>query len=684
MSRSAGRWLCLCVGLLVLAGPGCGADGADDVATDAGGQAVDGSGGDGDGVDAFQVDAGLDAMADGSDAAGDGSVADSDADSDADADSDTDAVADSDADSDAGTDTDAVGGPADTSDAGSGSGFCAKDSACNARLDALGHCPGQCIEQKRGAWCPGEVRHGLCYDGALPTPNTSATLPGGLVVQVAPLPAQATVDQSVTVQMQISNPSSAAQQLSVKAVPRLPAWKVEATSYPNPGTVSLPAGGALTLSTTLRPDRATVFNPEDWVAFHLQAGTTQLPVQLPVGFGVGGVVACGGHTFPKNWCKWPNCSGHGDSYASARCCGGVLYPTAQCCDDSDCGDKSCFDGRCVGRAPDNNWAVSPAVGVQRVLVLAADLNLATQGADVCTPADAALIEKIWLHKVAQWWQQQAQARTGKPAMTVQWHLLVVPDSSLFAADPTVPAKQVLAQAEAWLQTKGCVQSFATDFDRVLLLSSKLKLPAPGTVVGVGSAAALSYSPHTLLAHELGHLYGGADDLYLTSGGELQWRSALMAGAKVPGGPQAPLPSDAVLWGAVGWGDVDRDGVIDIFQWPLDPVALKAGPLSATLHSDRLAVVAPLVAVEPGGDEVTFRVPTLQASLPEHDVVAATLIGHVLTFKHGKLDLNAIAKAGTVKVRLQLDWSYTRSDGQRVTLSMDQTQTVKVILAPGTP
>ena len=548
---------------------------------------------------------------------------------------------------------------------------CSASEACNARLADGGSCPGDCVPQSPGLLCPGATAFGLCVDGPLPTTAELFNLPSGLKGSFTMLPDLVTVEDVVVVEFSITNPGAVAGTVALEAKPSAGAWTLEQTSFAQAESITVAPGETVALTMTLRPFRATVFEVSSWTAGWLMVNNSQIVIRVPAGFGDTEPVVCGAYTFPETWCAFGNCTVDGKWYFQAQCCEDIFYPGAQCCTHSDCADGRCFDGQCVTSVPASPWGTTPLVGVQHIGVVVADLpvdgdfDLCENAWDTAPEAVDAALGLSWIEG---WFVQKAMTRTLTSAVSFHWHVTVVADSASFVTDDNYTPDAWMAALEAALIESACIDGFAADFDRMLFISPKLELGRVARVVAVDRAAAISAWPRSLVAHELGHLYGGATDLYLTAGGKLHYRTALMSNGDISGLPPGTLPSDAVLWAQSGLGDVDSDGVIDAFVFPVNPVALAFGDVTLTVLSDRVEVATTWVAEEADGTLLPLRPTDLAVTL--NGTPASAVSYGVATFL-----VDPATLPEEVSVTASARYRYTRPDLTRELLEAQTTQTI---------
>jgi hypothetical protein len=171
----------------------------------------------------------------------------------------------------------------------------------------------------------------------------------------------------------------------------------------------------------------------------------------------------------------------------------------------------------------------------------------------------------------------------------------------------------------------------------------------------------------LLAHELAHTLGG-DDLYTTMGGYFQYVWELMGNNF----GQQGTPGDGVLWGQAGMGDANRNGVIDRFEYALQPESLTVVDCHAKLtQKNTLEVTTHVGAVEGAIAKKALMMP-VKVALPEVPAEKELAYGDTLVFDSTEVDLAALGQKPAVKVRVTGAFSYTDTALKRVHLQLDST------------
>ncbi|MFO0745910.1 MAG: hypothetical protein U1F43_09580 [Myxococcota bacterium] len=422
--------------------------------------------------------------------------------------------------------------------------------------------------------------------------------------------------------------------------------------------------------TALRPDEldddadSVDDSPRRIITFYLGEGRVTLHGGIP--FGDDGALACGARHFPAD--------------LEARCCAGVLYPGAACCASTDCAAGQCADGLCVAAVPDLASA-APIHGTHRILVALADFpELATgpggdASADPCADRPD-LVATLGLDTVTGFFRGSAEARMGLDPIDFRWTILAGLDSDAIVpagADRWLPFyRDHLAD---WLAAHpGC--PVLDDFDQVVIASPEVDLHGFGGVfVGRGTVGTTTYASPWLFAHELGHAFG-AIDLKPLFGGAFLWTRALMA---VHGGADA---TDQVAWAEWGMGDTDGDGVVDLAELAAYPETFAVSDLRARIEPsddpvapvDQLVIAWSPVALE-AGREKRLAHADFDVALPEHAYAAHISQGGVtkrLVLPQAALHWSDLLARGAITVTLQADHPFTRADGTRAAVHLDET------------
>ncbi len=538
---------------------------------------------------------------------------------------------------------------------------CQKDEACNALLTSEGFCPGDCIPQKTSAQCGGTVVHGLCTHTFTPRNNTTRVI-DGLEFKPGPVPALMKEGETKSFTIEVTNTTSQTKQLALSYEVGS-SWKLLQASFEGKVALDFKANEKKTLSLTVTAVQADVLtNPRSVgsiITFALFRDAFSLVGA--VGYADGNDrEACGSHFFPKTHCPDSPCNKSRRHYYQARCCQGVWFPGAACCVDSDCTNNGgCVDGQCV-RLESRGLANSLATGHQRFLIVLSDrLDIPSDPSKVCTNRVKAFRKELKLDEFETYFNTLSQAYLKKPAPKFEYVVLAGINTSDFNKDGNRDLRSTHAALEAYLVKKSCIQS-ANDFDKRMIITGNIDIgPFTGRADTEGRMGMKRIDMY-LFTHELIHTYG-ARDLYLDLGGTFQYLNDLMGNNLGARG----VPELGVAWGEILWGDLNRNGVIDQFEYAVYPDSLIATDLKAQISSKGgLEVRASVLGIEKGVSK-KLDVRRITIELPEYKTDVKVIPGSTVVFTPPQVDLDAIQQKGSVQVRVVASYTYTDSNFKRV-------------------
>ncbi|MFO0747357.1 MAG: hypothetical protein U1F43_17070 [Myxococcota bacterium] len=595
------------------------------------------------------------------------------ADADDDADLGTDAVV-----VDVTPDADAADVASETDAPTSADGFCLDGAACNALLAEDGRCPGACLAQETHLRCKGFVVGDLCQPLSPPTPTPPDTVIDGLIVHLREAPPPSLPGDVRHLRFGVENPGGSARTVPFSSQWEI-TWEVVSDDFSQRSSLTIAAHATLELEATLRALRPDRFDLDQGHVVTLYVADFPLMIYAGIGFPPDAGIACGASFFPAQYCRSEGCVGDVLRYDAARCCDGVFFPAVDCCDSADCATGTCVDGECVSDVPRLNSANSLVHGTQSILYVLADFDELAGGpsADPCTWARSAeLREMLQLDAVDDWFGARPAERTGRDLVDFRWTVRAGIDSDDFLApdaDTWVPSYQ--EALEGYFADAGC--PIVETYDKLVMASPRIDLQGyGGQYLNRGIVAVGTWQNPYLLVHELGHSFG-ATDLYFDMAGFLLRQLSLMGDYLAAGA------SDDVMWGEVGWGDTDRDGVIDIFEFAAHPDALALRDLHAHLGPygdppvDALFLSFRVVALE-GAREL--RVPTLffDFDLPEHGYARSWAAGgdvKELVVLAGEIHQSELVARGAVDLHVALRHGTTDADGTHRVLVLDETHTI---------
>lgn len=390
-----------------------------------------------------------------------------------------------------------------------------------------------------------------------------------------------------------------------------------------------------------------------------------------IGFKADGNVACGKHYFPVRYCPTSPCTQSRHRYNRGVCCDGVFYPGSGCCSSADCQDSACFDGVCVISKPGSLANTLPS-GHQRFLIVLSDFSDITHDPSTfCTNRYKQWKGRLKLADFEAYYDKVSQQFTGRPATKYEYTVLAGINTSDFNPTGGKTLSAMHKALEDYLVSKGCIKGTA-DFDKKLLISSKLDLNGFTGYTITGGRIGMKSINMYLFVHELTHTYG-ATDLYLNLGGQLQYLFDLMGSNLGSYG----IPEFAVSWGQISWGDINQNGVIDLFEFATYPDALVAVRHSAKLFPQGYLEVGVEVVAMEGGVEKRAFIRDYIVELPDYNVRRTSLPGAVLTFGKLQVDLEDIRKKGSLKVRVIATYTYTDQNFKRKELKLSSDKVVTV-------
>jgi len=567
-----------------------------------------------------------------------------------------------------------TGDAGDAGDADSGPTLCDDFFACDAPLDADGRCPGTCRPTDDTLRCAGTVVHAVCHTLApIDAPTEPADF-GDFTVTPVRWPEDAILGERYALEVRVDNDTAAP--LSIPLRWKIPGtWLIEEPSWEGLESIELAPNGSLSLTAQITALHPTVLSTGSDMIVTFVFGERAYEPRAAVHFPDTEPIACGGEHFPQTWCPSEDCYQSRQFYVSARCCDEVFFPGATCCDDTDCLGGACVDGRCVFSAPSLGSANNAPIGHQRIRLVLVDSH--PQFTDPCADHYEDVQGEIDLQTVEAWYDDLAVRRLGRDAVDFRWIVTGGVATSDFLTGPAW-WDNYGRELDAWLEQRGCPIFDA--YDKVIVSASTVDLMGFGGVYyDRGHIAVFSpYSPY-LLAHELAHSFG-ASDLYLDLGGTFLYPLDLMGNRL----SAPPLPGDKVAWAEMGFGDVDRNGVLDAVELAAFPEALDVAGLTATITpKDTLELRWEFVAVE-GDAERRVVVPTYRVRVPLVDAdFEQTYAGRwkTITFDHTQLDLAALEAAGVIEVGLGASYRFTDRDWQPRVLAFDRTYQVPVTRSP---
>lgn len=575
--------------------------------------------------------------------------------------------------------------------------FCPDDFACDVPLEAFAVCPGRCVRVSKPLECEGVVRWGACLGKDLRTPGyPSLDLPRATVrVTSGPdLARPARVGERHRVTLEIASKSGEATSLRFAfSDTRIHVVEPEPWMVSRPGSrLEVPADRPLVLKLDVVARVQTQLLELDLPFATFTFDDVPFAPGFPVLFGdLDGedAMTCGGFRFPEGWDEAGDVLNSPIRYGAARCCGDVFFAEAECCDDSECGAGRCIDGECQTISPANAAATRLPLGHVRVRALfplryGTDLTHGVNDfRDYCTDRSDELREVLRLDETEHWFEDLAMRRLGRPTVALGWTVTAFDMDRFEAMERNAwfspRFRELMSQH---LEELGCeplaeadlvvIPGLADEFfqsterqDRAFLayFDSQYRAAARLARMFGGESDRPSY---TLMSRRLPDclIAGNHDE-------PLPWNTFL---------PCRPLPRDQLVWGALGFSDLDKDGVIDIAQHSAYPTALVLQNVRATLNERTLVVEYEVAARE--GKHIKRRVVTDHAlHLAELGVVRASNSNrrlHRVEVMLSELDSSTLERSGQVTVRVTAQDAFFDAQWRQQTLTLDTTRTVPLV------
>lgn len=562
---------------------------------------------------------------------------------------------------------------------------CGPLEACDQLLDADGLCPGGCHSTDGSLDCAdGVVQNAVC-NALTPIPGLIETVDfGDFRVIPKDVPPHLTVGDSADFALTLVNDSDHALDLPFR-LKSPDVFLIEGASWQGVESWHLEPRASLDLTARITALKPTLLSGgSSIVASFIFGDDAVYEPRVTVHFLPSEPIACGGEHFPETWCPDEHCYESRGFYNSARCCGDVFFPGAVCCDDTDCGDDVCVDGKCVPDAPWLGSANNAAIGHQTIRLVLVDSH--PQFVDPCADHFADVQGEIDFAAVQRWYDDLAQRRLGRDAVDFRWIVTGGVATSDFLTGSNA-WDDYSRDLQVWLAQAGC-PIFDGDgnaaADKIIISSSNIELYGfGGYYMDRGRIAVFAPYNGYLLAHELAHSFG-ATDLYLDLAGPYLYPLELMGNWLAT----PPEPGDKVAWGELGFADVDRSGVLDVVELATFPESLGIAHATAVITKKntvelRWEFVArePVAPAGPVVDKLVLvprfhvRVPAAGADFDQQ----WSGRWKTLTYDGTQVDLAALRAAGEIELALTARYGFTDRDWVYRTLTLDESYRIPITI-----
>ena len=543
---------------------------------------------------------------------------------------------------------------------------CPEGTACNQFPAQDGACPGTCIEQQMHMTCQGAVVNTICNGKDFTGQTNKEAWAEGLHLAVTQVPKSAVVGQAYSVAVSVENETSdylilpLAHQMGKN-------WELASASFEAIDQVEVAPGGQELLVAQVKAVGSTLLS-YDFEILTMFIGGTKFPVFVeeinwPEEVGVD----CAGKTYHggTSSCSWEGCEVD-PGYYKGFCCNDVFYPDIECCTTDDCQMGACFDGKCVYKVPFFGSANTMAAGYMRILYVLVDV--ADSGPLCENKFDTAPFQTA-LTLFEEYFKQVVVKRTGIDYLGLDWYVVSGLASSEFYGGSMTDFNKYADALEQYLQENDCVDAQFDQFDKIVIASPLLDF---GNHTGMAYSFGRiglndQYDPY-ILAHEFAHTCGGSD-LYYGFGAGYQYKYALMSTNL---GAQG-TPTDTVMWGQMGLGDWDFNGILDVAEYAYSPEALVLGGAEAEFQFDGVLRVTPVIlGAEEGADKKLFtHYPGYMVHLPGHSVSKEMMSSGLAFFDADSFDTSVLEVGEALTVRVTGTHTFTDKYFQRQTLALDQ-------------
>ena len=546
---------------------------------------------------------------------------------------------------------------------------CPEGWACNELLDEQGLCHGLCIRQEQVLTCPVSPELGLCV--LVPQfvyANTSLSC-DRILLEPVDYPNFVIAHSEARVAIRVTNRSLF--NLSLPFRYKSPdTWEIVGSNFQELTEIALAPKETKTLEARMVPHKANLFEGGGPMLTVAIGESCEFSVFTIVTFDKNEEIQCGNFAFPSSYCIG-DCGIIGQFYGVGKCCGECFFPGAECCSNEDCNGGACFDGKCVFETPKWPLANTLPAGNIRALVVVLDNPEVAPSLDICENRlhEMPFAEK--LQKVEEFFDRMQTTRTGKKTLSWKWTVLAGISSDDFITNhEDYLYSRFIDRTEEYLVAQGC-EPFA-NYDKVIVVSPKAKmLGTAGQAMDRGRIVTVALEPF-LCAHELAHTFG-ASDLYVDLGGHYQWVIGLM-GNNLGG---LGYPQDVVMWGEIGFGDHDRNQVIDVFEFEWFPEEIEVHSLKAVLTRKRTLEIR----FEFSANHKKLFLSDFSLRLLDFNVSKEVHLGaqkKVVVFDEFEVPIEKVKKEGLVRLVISAVLRYTDKDWQRKELLLDKAFEVEVI------
>ncbi len=549
---------------------------------------------------------------------------------------------------------------------------CKELYSCNDLLTKEEYCERECIFQEHHLICEGEKFNSLCYRLEIPGKPEQPDTINDIKISPPQIPDYVMVGDRLELMLTLTNLSGTPGKLHY-AFKNPDNWEIYPLNFEQEGDLLFEPNESKDLRFNANAIKPNVFNIyySPIISFYFNGNNYEL--FSTVLFNQNNeYLFCDDRYFPETYCEYPECTDYA-LYYSAVCCENIFYPGAQCCSDSDCTSGVCIDGKCIYNTPTIALANTSLIQNNKILVIISDFEEFPEK-DLCKNKSEELKEKLQIEVIENFYKTIIEKRTKrKDILNFKWEVLSGFKKEKFIKNNQYDFNTFRESLQHYIKDElGCNINFE-EYDKLIIISPFLDLMGfSGMAFGLGYIGQVIYSNGYLTAHELAHSFG-ATDLYLDMGGRFQYILTLM-GNNLGG---YGFPEDKVTWAEIGLGDIDKNGVIDIFEFAKFPESIEIRDIKANLtYKDTLEISFDPYLLENNNLKkgIFYK---FYIELPEYNAIREIYADTTTVFDQYEVDLNKIREAGKIKIRMVTTYRYSDRDLKNIVLNFDKTFDVNV-------
>ncbi len=548
---------------------------------------------------------------------------------------------------------------------------CDNKEACNYLLKEDKLCEGSCIFQEHSLSCDGNVFNNLCYQIEPPQEPVQPKVVDGIKITPPLIPMYITEGDRLEITLILTNSEEKKKELSY-SYKNPDNWEIFPENFSQSGTLSFDALEAKTLRFNANALRSNMFNTyySPVITFYFNDVVYEIYIWIKFP-GNEGYIRCNDLFYPPSYCLNQNCSGYA-YYNTAVCCENIFYPGSSCCSDSDCTKSVCIDGKCVYQVPGIFLANSTLIQNNRILVILSDYD-GFEEKDLCKDKSQDPKYNISTKEIEEYYSTIIYNRTKRQnVINFKWEILAGFRAERFITDNRYDFQSYKDGLQKYLNDLGCGINFE-DYDKLIIISPRLDLMGfGGMAFGNGYIGQVTYANYYITIHELAHSFG-ASDLYLDLGGNFQYLKSIMA-ANLGG---FDFPEDKVTWGEIGLGDIDKNGVIDLFEFAKFPEKIVIRNIKANLtYKDSVEIsFEPMLLENNKLKKGIFY--SYYIELPEYNAAMDLYGTPYIAFDQYSVDLNKIRETKKLKIRIKTQYRYSDAEFRSRLLTFDKTYEIDV-------